>query len=127
MLVDDQMFSHPKTLSIPRKDRLAAIGLWTLAGSWCSLNKKGGLLPAYMVEELGGTARLAQALVDARLWEPVDQSYQFHDWGDLNPTAEEAQAKAGERSRAGSLGNHRRWHQNKPSDTCGYCTGNQAA
>ena len=39
---DDNFPTHPKTLSIPRNQRCAAIGLWTLAGMWSGKNLTDG-------------------------------------------------------------------------------------
>lgn len=110
--VDDGLVGHPKVLSIPRRDRLAAMGLWTLAGSWSAANLTEGYIPKYMLSELGGTARLAAALVDNCLWhtsekpceacaEParglreararLGQGWVFHDWTNRNPTREQVE------------------------------------
>ena len=32
--VDDGFYSSQKVLSMPRSCRLAAVGLWTMAGNW---------------------------------------------------------------------------------------------
>lgn len=101
--MDDSFPSHPKVLGIPRRDRLAAIGLWTLAGGWCAGHLTDGYLPEHMVEELGGTSRAASTLVEAGLWErhvgsaqaPRERradGFQFHDWADYNPTREDVKA-----------------------------------
>lgn len=80
--VDDGLHSHRKVRSLPRKDRMPALGLWCLAGSWCADNLTDGHVPAYMLEELGGTTRQAQLLVTSGLWFQVDDGYQFHGWSD---------------------------------------------
>jgi hypothetical protein len=45
-----------------------------------------------MLEEIGGSPRLASTLVEVGLWEVSEGGYQFHDWGDYNPTREEVKA-----------------------------------
>lgn len=86
--VDDEFHKH-------RKARLAgveAVGLWTLAGSWCAENLTDGFIPASVCgqwtrrpEKLGGL------LVPAELWTECEQGgeqgWQFHDWIDYQPSA----------------------------------------
>lgn len=90
--MDDSFPSHPKVLGIPRRDRLAAIGLWTLAGGWCAKQLTDGYLAKHMLEEIGGSQRLAATLVEVGLWEISEGGYQFHDWDHYNPTREEVEA-----------------------------------
>ena len=66
--VDDKLHSSRKVMSIPKRQRLAAIGLWTLAGSWSADQETDGIIPDYMIAEWGGTRAVVQALVDAGLW-----------------------------------------------------------
>jgi hypothetical protein len=119
--VDDGLHSHRKVMSIPRRERVAAMGLWVLAGSWCADNLTDGHVPRYMLTEWGATRRQAEALVSAGLWievaynsgEPhtdvtqasrtphvsraqveVEGSYQFHEWSQpgRQPTRAEVEA-----------------------------------
>lgn len=90
--MDDSFPSHPKVLGIPRRERLAAIGLWTLAGGWCAKQLTDGYLAEHMVDEIGGSSKSAAALVNAGLWDLVDGGYQFHDWNDYNPTRDDVEA-----------------------------------
>ena len=92
--VDDGLHSHRKVRSLPRKDRMPALGLWCLAGSWCADNLTDGHVPTYMLEELGGTLRQAQLLVTSGLWVQVDDGFQFHGWSDegRQPTRAEVEA-----------------------------------
>ena len=91
--MDDSFPSHPKVLGIPRRDRLAAVGLWTLAGGWCAKQLTDGYLAAHMVEEIGASPRLASTLVEVGLWEVSEGGFQFHDWADYNPTREEVESE----------------------------------
>lgn len=87
--VDDSFHGHPKVLSIPRRDRLAAIGLWATAGSWCAQHLTDGRFGRHMIEEFGGAEKHATALVRVGLWEEnADGSLSFHDWIDWQPTRE---------------------------------------
>jgi hypothetical protein len=95
--VDDSFAQHPKVLAIPRKDRPAAVGLWTLAGTWCAAQLTDGHLAAYLVAEFGSTVKLAEQLVRVGLWEATDGGYRFHDWADWQPTRDQVE---GERAAA---------------------------
>lgn len=44
--------------------RLAACGLWVLAGSWSAKEETDGLVPASKLRQLGGTPTVIRALVD---------------------------------------------------------------
>jgi hypothetical protein len=86
--VDDQFHGHPKA----RKAGLAAVGLWTVAGSHCRAYKSDGFVPAWFVD--GWKARRGAAqLVAAGLWHECEQEgeqgWRFHDWHDINETADE--------------------------------------
>ena len=90
--VDDGFHSHPKRLAVP----LAAVGLWTVAGSWSSAHLTDGFVPDNLLPLLSPDApELARELVAAGLWKRRKGGYQFHDWAARNPsrTAVEAARK----------------------------------
>lgn len=78
--IDDAFPQHRKVLAIPRKDRVATVGLWTLAGIWCAGQLTDGQIAEHMVEELGSTKRYADLLVKVGLWERTEGGYAFHDF-----------------------------------------------
>lgn len=89
--VDDSFTDHPKVRSIPRADRKAAVGLWTLAGSYAARQLTDGFIFTDDVIDLGCAPKDAAALVKSGLWHarghdcgrcaPVPQGqYLFHDW-----------------------------------------------
>lgn len=84
--VDDGLPSSRKVLGIPRRDRLAAIGLWTLGGAWSAKELQDGAVPSYMIVELGATRRVAEALVTAGLWSRTSSGYAFVNWDEFQPT-----------------------------------------
>jgi hypothetical protein len=91
--VDDGLPASRKVLSIPRAKRCQAMGLWALAGAWCSGELTDGRLPGYMVAELGGTKALARVLIEAGLWVESGSDYVFHDWDEYQPTSEDVKLK----------------------------------
>lgn len=89
---DDSLPTHRKVLSIPRgARRVAAMGTWVLAGTWCAANLTEGHIPAGVVDDLGLPARAVADLVAARLWHPTDGGYAMHDYLDYNPTKEQVE------------------------------------
>lgn len=86
--VDDTLHSHPK----PRAAGLAAMGLWSLAGSYCSQYTTEGFVPEWFVQAWPGGRKHANALVRAGLWLETDANppgWQFHDWDHFQMTKEE--------------------------------------
>lgn len=111
--VDDKFHEHRK----PAQAGLEAVGLWSLAGSYCGDNLTDGFVPERVLSRWATPAkgkRLALALVAAGLWFPDEHDgeagWRFHDWHLRNPDAASVKAKRDAESAAGSLGNHRRWH-----------------
>lgn len=91
--VDDKFHSSKKLIRIPRRIRLAAAGLWVIAGSWSASEELDGLVPDHMIEEWGGTPELVDALVAAELWQRVDDGAEFVNWVLFQPTRAENEAK----------------------------------
>lgn len=122
--VDDKFHTSRKVLSIPRRHRLAAVGLWTMAGNWSASELTDGKVPAYVLEELGATETLIRALVEARLWldhrstearPTVDRGstgIEFHNWAEYQPTRAEVEAE-----RAKAAERQRRWREKKAAET----------
>jgi len=83
--VDDSFHAHPKVLATEP----AALGLWVVAGAWCSANLTDGFVPDYALPRLlPDSATLAEKLVTAGLWRRAKGGYRFNDWLHYNPTAE---------------------------------------
>ena len=104
--VDDRLPTSRKLMRIPRAQRKAAIGVWTLAGAWSMHEMTDGFVPAYAIEEWGGDEDDAQALVRAGMWEEDerdgDHGWQFVNWDEYQPTkadVEERRARDRERKR----------------------------
>jgi hypothetical protein len=106
--IDDQLFSHPKVLSIDPRYRLAAMGLFTLAGAWSSAHLTDGVIPEQALSSIQASAKSAkqqaQVLIKVGLWDAHPSGYVFHDWADYNPTRAEVLAKRQVRAAAGKIG-----------------------
>jgi hypothetical protein len=92
--VDDKLHDHRKA----RAASTEAIGLWTLAGSWCSDNLTDGFVPCSVLPRWGPKWRqYATRLVQAGLWVEAtkdgERGYQFHQWSDegRQPTREQVE------------------------------------
>lgn len=87
--VDDMYHSHPKA----RRAGLAAIGLWTLCGSYGMSYKTDGFVPEWFAHSFPQGRKLAANLLSVGLWEKGfregEPGYIFHDWLDWQPSAEE--------------------------------------
>lgn len=126
--IDDRMGTSTKVLSIPRRDRRAAIGLWTLTGAWSAHELTDGRIPQYVVDEYDGTPEEVAHLVRVGLWHDSSSAcedeecqdigpdeYVYHDWHDYQPAREEVLAKREELSKkradAGRKGAAKRWQK----------------
>lgn len=99
--VDDKLHSHPKTTGAS----LAALGLWTVAGSWCGDHTTDGRVPLHMVPLLSrGAVELADELVDVGLWVRVKDGYKFHDWLAYQPSSKDVAKLREARAAAGRKG-----------------------
>lgn len=106
--VDDSFRDHPKVLALSDTQRLAAVGMWTLAGDWSAKHGTDGLVPHRVCGTDARSARklcgFAAELVRVRLWHETSHEcgkcaevpegyYLFHDWADYQPTAAKVQAE----------------------------------
>lgn len=87
--VDDTLHSHPKV----RRASLAALGLWTVSGSYCMAYKTDGFVPEYVAHGFPRGKALSAELVRVGLWHndtrDGEPGYQFHDWLDYQQSSEE--------------------------------------
>lgn len=78
--VDDAFHSSKPVMRIPRRHRLQAVGLWTMAGAWSVLHETNGAVPAYALTYLGGKSSIAKHLVTAGLWSVTENGWRFCNW-----------------------------------------------
>jgi hypothetical protein len=132
--VDDTFYDHPKLDELGR-DKLPAIGLHWLIVSWCNRFLTDGVVPEERVKRLGGTPRLAAALVTARMWHHgpdhcdspkcaprAESGYRVHDYLGFNKSREEVErerrfwAEKKARSRGESQGDSQGESSESPAD-----------
>jgi hypothetical protein len=130
--VDDGWHKHRKRIRAGLDiEGMAAQGLWAAAGSWASDELTDGFVPDDIVDYLapGIGQQLAKRLERARLWVRTqrhdEEGWQFWQWEEQQPTADEVTAALARKSTGGKLGNHRRWHtgEGKSDPRCLYCRG----
>lgn len=77
---EDGLHAHPRVLLAG----VEAMGLWTLARSYCRTYQTGGLITplqvAHQVRDAAQAERCTAALLAAGLWDTTDKGYLFHDW-----------------------------------------------
>lgn len=116
--VDDQLAFNAKAVAAGN----SAMGLWVRAGSWSSAQLTDGFIPVHMANAMANAMANpsdADALVMAGLWDEVDGGFQFHDWGDFQPSAEAERDKRKARSLAGRKGAEARWRGKTDSKSDG--------
>lgn len=103
--VDDCLSDHRKVRKLG-DDRLLAVGLWTLCGSWCGANLTDGFVPLEVVDRWDPGLKVASKLVEVGLWcegsLDGEVGFRFHGWGEYQLTREEVlrrRADARERMR----------------------------
>lgn len=124
--IDDGMHNHRKTRAVTKshatKSRDAApLGVWVLAASWAGQNGTDGWVPEDELDRWDSEWKpLVSRLVSAGYWWPHvrdgERGFGFNDWHDYNDPADAA-------SKAGTYGNHVRWHVNegKVEPECQHC------
>ena len=91
--VDDGLHASRKLLKIGKRTRFAAIGLWTVAGSWAADQLTDGNVPDYMIREWGAPPAAPDALVEAGLWERTHDGYVFYKWHEYQPSKQDVDAE----------------------------------
>ena len=92
--MDDQLYGHKKT----RRAGVEAMGLWAICGAWSAAHGEDGFVPDYVAAGFSGkSGQYAVRLVRAGFWSEAtkdgDTGWQFHDWSEYQPTAEQQQSK----------------------------------
>lgn len=105
--VDDTLSGHPKA----RQAGLPAMGLWVVCGSYASQYLTEGFVPDWFVTSWPQGKKLAARLVDAGLWDAIDDGWIFHQWGERQPTKEQVEAE-----RASTRERVQRWRDKKRTE-----------
>lgn len=92
--VDDGFSDSKPVLNMPGRHRLAACGLWVLAGSWSAKEETDGFVPNEQLQRLGARPALLAALTEpgplsAPLCAKFDTGIQFNSWSKWQKTRAE--------------------------------------
>lgn len=99
--IDDSFYDHPKVFDAPD----CAVALWTRAGTWSARNLTDGFVPSGMPARLCDDPDTAvRELVRRGLWIRTTGGYQFHDWGDYQPSSASVKDLRAKRAAAGKQG-----------------------
>lgn len=93
--VDLGFYDSQEVLSIPRKIRAAAVGVWTLAGAYSASKLTDGVVPDEKLRELGCTPAIRAALMATEpepLWEDIGGAVRFTRWAKWQRTNAEVKA-----------------------------------
>jgi len=110
--VDDGLTSSRKWLSIPKKHRFEALGVWTWAGSWSAKELTDGMIPDFMLNEWGVRKIVKDHLVSAGLWSEVPQNVCHLKWSEYQPMKADVEAER-EKNRE----KLRKWRSRQHADT----------
>ena len=96
--VDDGFSDSKPVLNMPDRHRLAACGLWVLAGSWSAKEELDGFVPDSKLRQLGVRPTILAALTEegpmsAPLCERTSRGIQFNSWQKWQKTREELNEK----------------------------------
>lgn len=105
--VDDKIHDHPKVRRLGR-DRLPAMGLWLVCGSWCADNLTDGFVPNEVVARVDPKHRYATRLVEVDLWHRShrqgEDGFVYHEWEQHQPSRSEVLQQRSARAEAGRRG-----------------------
>lgn len=95
-MVDDALPDHRKVRKL-RDEKLAAVGLWTLCGSWCCATLSDGFVPLEVVRRFDPEEIVAKRLCDVGLWgiseDDGETGYRFHDWDEYQLSSQRVRKK----------------------------------
>ena len=121
--LDDQLLGHRKILiageAIGRNGVPLATAMYTAALMWTNRQLTDGVIPLAAIKTFGfhDPIVVAEALVEAALWEKLAAAYRIHDFHEFNPPAadvrEHRQHVSAARAKAGTNGARVRWQRHK--------------
>lgn len=132
--IDDGFGVHKKVIRIPRKKRLEAVGLWTLALNYSGRAGTDGILDLSELHECLARPAMVDELIRVDLWHGADHACEtcaqpasggvvIHDFLEYNPDAASSAGDLTARSEGGKHGNHIRWHESRGivASGCEWC------
>ena len=94
-VVDPDFANSAEVLSIPRRYRLAAVGAWTLAGSWSANKMTDGFVPDEVLDAPCITPLLRDQLIAVGLWTRVVDNPESESRTGSGPTPDRVRTASG--------------------------------
>lgn len=95
--LDDELLDHDKiedaAEALGKRGHILALGMAAFGILYGNRKLTDGFLKSSALVKYGIDQALAEAIVDAGLWDRVEGGYQVHDFLDHNPSASEVKAK----------------------------------
>jgi hypothetical protein len=100
--LDSNFYTHDKVLWLTtQRDGYRAIAVYVFSMGYAGGHGTDGYIPRHVLPIIQGTERIAQLLVEARLWEYAEQGWQIRNWGQRQELAIVAEAKRAGAAAAG--------------------------
>lgn len=113
--LDDGFWQHPKVLGLTA----GAYRLYVNSICWSSRNLTDGFIQTNSLPLLMGTPKNAAELVEARLWDVVENGWAIHDFLDYNPTRDSVLAKREKAKESGRQGGLAKGNRNASESLSG--------
>ena len=113
--LDANIGTHDKTLELlDHKDGPRAFTLYVCSIGWAGGHGTDGHIPKHALRAIAPSLRtpekLAQLLVDVRLWEYVEGGWQIRNYLERQQSSSVSEAVSAQKSAAAQKANCRRWH-----------------
>jgi hypothetical protein len=110
--LDSNIATHDKVLDLlSRPNGHKAFVLWTCALGWSGGQATDGIVPRSALPINHGTSKLADLLVDVRLWEHAENgAYRIRNWDRRQETAIAREGREAMKRMSSRKANCTRWH-----------------
>ena len=114
--LDSNIYAHDKVLwLLGQRDGYRAYAVYTFSMAYAGGHATDGYIPRHVFTVIHATEKIAQMLVEARMWEYADGGYQIRNWEQRQELAVISEAKR----RASQLGGRKRACQRYHGPDCG--------
>jgi hypothetical protein len=100
--LDSNFYTHDKVLWLTtQKDGYRAVSVYIFSMGYSGGHATDGYIPRHVLPIIQGTERIAQMLVETRLWEHAEGGWQIRNWANRQELAMVAEAKRAANAMAG--------------------------
>ena len=109
--LDSNFYTHDKVLwLIGQRDGYRAVSVYVFSMGYAGGHATDGFIPRHVLPIIQGSDKVAQMLVEARLWEYADGGYQIRNWDTRQELAVITEAKRAASRLGARKTNCRRYH-----------------